>query len=100
MTTPSTPEALVTGRLSRVTRRPPGRDTSTAARWAVEISSVAFSLRIIWSRQSSPLAASSPGCPLSAASLSRYAAPGVEVRLQQGTLAHRVLLQQPPFDGA
>ena len=48
---PSTPEALVTGRLTSVTRRPSGRDTSTAARCAREISSAAFSLRITWSRR-------------------------------------------------
>ncbi len=47
MTMPSTPEGLVTGRLTRVTDRPRDRDTSAAARCAEDISSVAFSLSVV-----------------------------------------------------
>lgn len=100
MTIPSTPEALVTGRLSRVTHAAAGQghlDGGPLGR-GDQFGGLLLEDHLVPPVQTA--LGELAQLPVAARPAARRVAPGVEVRLQQGPLPRRTLLQQPPFDDA
>lgn len=104
MTTPSTPEGLVTGRLSRVTHAAAGQqdvDGGSLGR-GDQVGGPLLEDHLVTPVQPAP-GQSAPGklaqLPVARRIAGRRTVPGVEIRLEQGAFPRRTLLQQPSFDG-